>query len=281
MSLFTREEEELLKRLVSKKVARWWLVLVDKLRDVDTQMGLEKSKAVCSLWYRLTGQNHWTRFGPSVLERVDFTSQLSRNNINCIGKRLAVHLPSHQPLISPENIMVQLQSKSFKTMKREMNETEGNSSLKNLSLGRYLAVLTAEGWERAQILEIRPRKALVRLVDTGAEEEVEYDKMKELAGTALLLPPMLCYVALYGLKTPQIWGELQRAALGEVLHMTGKSISSIDIVVHEVSSLGGRWMVSVLDVVANNHQVNITALCQRGSPFVSILVPKGPHFSLF
>ena len=35
------------------------------------------------------------------------------------------------------------------------------------------------------------------------------------------------------------------------------NISALDIVVHKISSPGGRWIVSLIDTVANNHQVNI------------------------
>ena len=35
------------------------------------------------------------------------------------------------------------------------------------------------------------------------------------------------------------------------------SISALDIVVHKISSPGGRWIVSLIDTVANNHQVNL------------------------
>ena len=66
------------------------------------------------------------------------------------------------------------------------------------------------------------------------------------------------YVSLYGLKTPQHWGKRQQEALADVLHMTGEeSISALDIVVHKISSPGGRWLVSLIDIVANNHQVNL------------------------
>ena len=265
-----REEGKLLKRLAAKKVARWWLVMVDKVTHVDKltdeaqQKGLEKKVLVGCLWYRLQGQVHWTRFGPSSIEALDSTSPPIASQVDCIGKRLKVHLPSHQPLLSPENILVQLQSRAFKRMKAELNENECGAPLSSLRLGGWLAILTAAGaWERAQLLEVRPKKALVRLVDTGTEQEVDYNKCRELDGTALLLPPMLSQVSLYGLKTPQNWGKRQLKALAEVLHMRGRSISVLDIVVHEVGSpgLGGRWLVSLIDTVANNHQVKRADKC--------------------
>ena len=236
---------------------------VDKLTDDPQQKGLEKKVLVGCLWYRLQGQVHWTRFGPSSIEALDSTSPPIASQVDCIGKRLKVHLPSHQPLLSPENILVQLQSRAFKRMKAELNENKCGAPLSSLRMGGWLAILTAGAWERAQLLEVRPKKALVRLVDTGTEQEVDYNKCRELDGTALLLPPMLSQVSLYGLKTPQNWGKRQLKALAEVLHMRGRSISVLDIVVHEVGSpgLGGRWLVSLIDTVANNHQVNRADKC--------------------
>ena len=224
----SREEGKLLKRLVARKEAKWWLVVVDKITNegeatnmgkVVQHKGLEKKVLVGCLWYRLQGQIHWTRFGSSNGEVLD--SQPSASQVDCIGKRLRVHLPSHQPLLTPENIIVQLQSKSFQKMKAELNQAGCGISLSNLFPGSWLAVLTAaETWERAQLLEVRPRKALVRLVDTGTEHEVEYSKCRELSGTALRLPPMVSYVSLFGLKTPQHWGERQQKALADLLHIT-------------------------------------------------------------
>lgn len=256
----SREEGKLLKRLVARKAASWWLVVVDRLINVDksTEEGLGKKVLVGCLWYRLQGQIHWARFGSSSIDALDSPPKPSASQVDCIGKRLKVRLPSHQPLLSPENIRVELQSRSFKHMKAELNQKEGGTPLSSLRPGGWLAVRTAEAWERAQLLEIRPQKALVRLVDTGIEKEVDYGKWRELAGTALLLPPMVSHVSLYGLKTPQHWGKRQQEALADVLHMTGEeSISALDIVVHKISSPGGRWLVSLIDIVANNHQVNL------------------------
>ena len=126
-----REEAKLLKRLVARKAAKWWLVVVDKssnvnkLADMNKEIqhrGLERKMLVGCLWYRLRGQTHWVRFGPSSIEALDSPFKPSASQVDCIGKRLKIHLPSHQPLLSPENIRVELQSKSFKNMKAELNK---------------------------------------------------------------------------------------------------------------------------------------------------------------
>ena len=262
-----REEAKLLKRLVARKAAKWWLVVVDKSSNVNKladmnkviqHRGLERKMLVGCLWYRLRGQTHWVRFGPSSIEALDSPFKPSASQVDCIGKRLKIHLPSHQPLLSPENIRVELQSKSFKNMKAELNQKEGGTPLSSLCPGGWLAVRTAEAWERAQLLEVGPKKALVRLVDTGSEQEIDFGNLRELAGTALLLPPKVSDVSLYGLKTPLHWGKRQQKALADVLHMTEEeSISALDIVVHKISLPGGRWLVSLIDIVANNHQVNL------------------------
>ena len=140
-------------------------------------------------------------------------------------------------------------------MKTELNKKEGGSLLTRLHPGQALAVLTSGGWERAQLVRIGRRKALLRLVDQELEVEVEYNNIRELTGKALLLPPMLVTVGLFGLETPQNWGEHQREALAEILHMRGESSSSLEVLVHKRSEPKGKWLVCLLDKVANNHQV--------------------------
>ena len=104
-------------------------------------------------------------------------------------------------------------------------------------------------------MRIGRRKALLRFMDQELEVEVEYNNIRELSGKALLLPPMLVTVGLFGLETPPNWGEHQREALAEILHMRGESSSSLEVLIHKRSEPKGKWLVCLLDKVANNHQV--------------------------
>ena len=104
------------------------------------------------------------------------------------------------------------------------------------------------------MVRIGRRKAVLRLVDQELEVEAEYNNIRELSGKALL-PPKLVTVGLFGLETPQNWGEHQRDALAEILHMRGESSSSLEVLVHKRSEPSGKWLVCLLDKVANNHQV--------------------------
>ena len=239
-----------LKRMSAHKETRFWLLVLNK------QNPGEKTTLMVHIWHRLSHQIHWTMCGYVESETLSGSpAPFSESQIDCIGKRLSVSIPTPQPSLSPEDIKVKLLSESFNQMKTELNQKEGGSPLTRLHPGQALAVLTSGGWERARLVRIGRRKAVLRLVDQELEVEAEYNNIRELSGKALLLPPMLVTVGLFGLESPQNWGEHQREALAEILHMRGESSSSLEILVYKRSAPKGKWLVCLLDKVANNHQV--------------------------
>ena len=66
-------------------------------------------------------------------------------------------------------------------------------------------------------------------------------------------------MALRGLEVVEGWGEVQRAAMGRVLHLGEEEHPpTIHILVH--SSAAAPWVVTMLEVVGDNHQVELGAL---------------------
>jgi len=102
-----------LKRMSAHKETRFWLLVLNT----------QKTTLMVHIWHRLPHQIHWTMCGSVESETLSGSpAPFSESQIDCIGKRLFVSIPTPQPSLSPEDIKVKLLSESFNQMKTELTK---------------------------------------------------------------------------------------------------------------------------------------------------------------